>query len=720
MISTPLETRYTTLIQPWDLSVLILTQLAKLIVNSNFWQPFITIIIIFEFCCCTILCAQEENNAITVFAPRLTETEKLAQGVNPVTIIVPDSSAVQSSSVSQLLNRVAGIKINRTGGAGSRSMVSIRGSNYNQILICVDGIPVTDPLHGEIDIDSILVASIKRIEIYKGITPLRFGKTGMSGVINIVTDSSEVENLSANIFQNGKSENRIKTAIGSFDTYHLSFKRLSSTKKYSYLLFTAYDSCKNDFYFHNDNGTPVINTEDDKTEKRENSQYFAGKVNLNGKYNFDSFSLSLNNGFMYKKNGVSGINSNTALDSSFTSKKYDSSAAFDFNHFGSTSNRLDAKINYSYREQILSDPENEIMMTNKKETGTFHTAGCALYFNSVIDKLNSIFDVTASYSRETFTKKTEDYYDDSTTYPTQKRDNYAGGIGNEFSFFDGRISVLPACRITVAHDNFYTQRTVLDNSPEKDTNNRYLLHYSTSARLNIIDRKRTSLAFFASFSQTGRHPSFMELFGNENGVLGNPDLADENAFNREAGISLSSSENKVLPVIKFSTLFFYNTIDDTILFIQNSQSTMLAQNIGKALIYGTEVSGEVLVKKRLKLSGEYTFQHTEDQSDIPYYKGNQLPGRPTHQFNGLSRLIFQNNELQYSIDVIGSNYLDRANSNFYYIDRRIYHNLLWEFRPLKDLSLIAEINNLLDKKSRDTIGYPLPGRAFYLTAEYLF
>lgn len=695
-------------------------------VDVNFKKLFPVFIYSFVIFYCTVTAAQEESNPITVFAPQLTETGKLARGANPVTIIIPDSSGIQASSVTQLLNSTAGLRVNKTGGAGSRSMVSIRGSNYNQILICVDGIPVTDALYGEIDLDSILISSIKRIEIYKGITPLRFGKTGMSGVINIVTAGPEQKYSPADSFRNGEesnnsnSENRIKTAIGSFGTYHLSFKRISGNKKYSYLLFTAYDSCENDFDFLNDNGTPVINTGDDKTEKRKNSQYISGKAKLNGKYNFDSFSLALNNGFMYKKNGIPGINSNTALDSSFTSKTFDSSVFLDFNHFGAKNNKLNMKIHYSYREQLLSDPENEIMMTQKSETGTFHTAGSTLYFNSFIDKLNSIFDVSASYSRETFKKTTEDYSGNSIAYPAQKRDNYAGGIGNEFLLFDGKVSILPAFRITGTHDSFYTQRTVIDNNPEKDDDNHYLLHYSTSARLNIIDSRKTNFALFASFSQTGRHPSFMELFGNENGVLGNPELEDENAQNREAGISLTSTAVKILPEIKFNTLFFYNTIDDTILFIQNSQSTMLAQNIGKALIYGTEVSGEVLVKNRLKLSGEYTFQHTEDRSGIPYYRGNQLPGRPTHQFNGASRLIFKNSEFQYSIDVIGSNYLDRANSTYYYIDRRIYHNLLWEFRPFEYFCVTAEISNLLDKKSRDTIGYPLPGRAFYLTAEYLF
>lgn len=65
--------------------------------------------------------------------------------------------------------------------------VSLRGTNYQQTLVMLDGVPLT-PVSGDlVDLSLYAVPEIDRIEVIKGSNSAAYGGSAMGGVVNIVT-----------------------------------------------------------------------------------------------------------------------------------------------------------------------------------------------------------------------------------------------------------------------------------------------------------------------------------------------------------------------------------------------------------------------------------------------------------------------------------------------------------------------------------------------------
>jgi iron complex outermembrane receptor protein/vitamin B12 transporter len=95
-------------------------------------------------------------------------------------------------NVGELLMSTPGLHVSRTGGAGGRASISIRGGDPNFTLVLIDGVAVndiTDILGGSFDFSTLSTVNIERIEIVRGPLSSLYGSEAMSGVIHIVTRS---------------------------------------------------------------------------------------------------------------------------------------------------------------------------------------------------------------------------------------------------------------------------------------------------------------------------------------------------------------------------------------------------------------------------------------------------------------------------------------------------------------------------------------------------
>lgn len=110
------------------------------------------------------------------------------------------SQLLPVSGLSDLLHLQAGVDIRARGVNGVQNDVSIRGSSFDQVLIMVNGMKITDPQTGHhslnlpIDLDA-----IRNIEIYKGPSARVFGQNAFAGAINIITCIPENNGVSTNL-----------------------------------------------------------------------------------------------------------------------------------------------------------------------------------------------------------------------------------------------------------------------------------------------------------------------------------------------------------------------------------------------------------------------------------------------------------------------------------------------------------------------------------------
>lgn len=139
-----------------------------------------------------------------------TKAQKIHDGAYSVSTI--DLSRFQGSTgnLTDIIDRMAGMKIRREGGLGAEYNVSVNGMSGNSIRVFIDGAPLNQLGNG-VTLQNIPLSSIDRVEIYKGVAPAEFGADALGGVINIVTKRKQGNYLDASI------------SAGSFHTYNGDF-----------------------------------------------------------------------------------------------------------------------------------------------------------------------------------------------------------------------------------------------------------------------------------------------------------------------------------------------------------------------------------------------------------------------------------------------------------------------------------------------------------------
>lgn len=109
-------------------------------------------------------------------------------------------------SLGDLLNTQSGLFIvgaNQT--PGTNQAVFMRGANSNQVAVLIDGVRITDPSspNAAIDLSEISLMNIERIEIIRGSHSTIFGGSAVGGVINLITKKNIKAGLHGNFSWQG-------------------------------------------------------------------------------------------------------------------------------------------------------------------------------------------------------------------------------------------------------------------------------------------------------------------------------------------------------------------------------------------------------------------------------------------------------------------------------------------------------------------------------------
>jgi len=113
----------------------------------------------------------------------------LSNTMRALTVLNREMISVSGAqSVEDLLENAAGIDVQSRGPLGVQSDISIRGAGFEQTLILIDGVKLSDPqtAHHNMDLP-VSLNDIEQIEILRGGGSKLYGPNAFGGVINIIT-----------------------------------------------------------------------------------------------------------------------------------------------------------------------------------------------------------------------------------------------------------------------------------------------------------------------------------------------------------------------------------------------------------------------------------------------------------------------------------------------------------------------------------------------------
>ncbi len=192
-----------------------------------FNRPFVVRLLLFSLAVGTepfgISCGQAEEAAVTTLDPILVtgsaHPTRLHRTTQSHTIITKNQfTPLQPNRLSSILQHIPGIHIDETGARGGISSIYLRGADPNFTLIMLDGIPLNDSTNqrgGSVDLSTIPIDHITRVEIVRGPLSAFYGSEAMAGAINLVTKSHAKDSNVHVLVEGGRFDSRKGLVQGS-------------------------------------------------------------------------------------------------------------------------------------------------------------------------------------------------------------------------------------------------------------------------------------------------------------------------------------------------------------------------------------------------------------------------------------------------------------------------------------------------------------------------
>ncbi|HEY0592150.1 MAG TPA: TonB-dependent receptor [Thermoanaerobaculia bacterium] len=111
----------------------------------------------------------------------------------PAAVTVLDASDIETSGardLGELLRRVPGLTLSLSGSPGKVASLFTRGGSSKHTLVLWNGVEVNNPFFSGYDFGHVSTAGIERVEVVRGPFSALYGSDAVSGVINVLTEST--------------------------------------------------------------------------------------------------------------------------------------------------------------------------------------------------------------------------------------------------------------------------------------------------------------------------------------------------------------------------------------------------------------------------------------------------------------------------------------------------------------------------------------------------
>jgi vitamin B12 transporter len=116
----------------------------------------------------------------------------------PASVTVLDGAALRAQGITHLMDAlrlVPGVAVVQAGSYGAQTSLFVRGGQSNYTKVLIDGVAVNAP-GGSIDIGTLMLENVERIEILRGPASVVYGSDAVTGVVHIITKRGAVRGAS--------------------------------------------------------------------------------------------------------------------------------------------------------------------------------------------------------------------------------------------------------------------------------------------------------------------------------------------------------------------------------------------------------------------------------------------------------------------------------------------------------------------------------------------
>ena len=571
-------------------------------------------------------------------------------------------------TVIEILNTIAGIDVRGVNANPSEpKSINIRGGRSRQVLVLIDGVPVTDQsaINQEFDLRLLAVSQIETIEILKGASSTLYGSGAATAVINVILKKAAKDRISGSFETSFGTNNSTKTSNSALADKNQNINLNGTLGNFNFLAsfsITGVDGMSS--------AKSTTNT------VFENDSFYSKNALLKLGYKIND-----------KVNITSFLNYDT-FEYDFDAGAFSDS---DLNMGDQEQFRVGVRPNYTYNKgELYMLASANIVRRNLNQ------------FNSFSNTLDGYEFVGRSVNLDLVNK----YEFSAVNIQLITGLNYQNHSNN---------SITPFATIEKDVANFNTIDPyasvvyISDYGLSANIGGRLNMHnvygnqfvYDGNLAFALLNSKETSVKLLTSYSTAFIAPSLYQLY---DGYSGNIDLNPETNQTFEVGFDATFKEN-----IQFDVVYFNRKEVDAIIY----NNTTYSYGNSSSDVSGLELNVRVAATSFLSINSSYTYIDSNNLEDFNDYI-------PANKFvTGIDITPFENAFLNFTYRNVGERTIfDRYGSfgtagDDVVLEEYQVLDFMANYKVLEDtVTFFIAATNLLNEDYDDIFGYETRGRNY--------
>ncbi|HYL57261.1 MAG TPA: TonB-dependent receptor [Candidatus Acidoferrales bacterium] len=592
------------------------------------------------------------------------------------TVTVVDDSQIESQKIDRVenvLREVPGVTVTQSGSPGAETDVSIRGATASQTLILIDGVEANSGATGSFDMANLTTDNLDRLEVLRGAGGSLYGSQAIGGVVSVISQEGEGAPHASLESEGGNSATSRQVATASGRTGSLAYSGAVS-----------YFSTEG---FHQTNG----NSDNLATSGRLDYHLCDDTV-IRGFARYIASNVSLPSFSVFAGLGPASLLNPTA-------------------HGRNEFMLYKGEVEHRFGEKLMLTASAFFVRQDQRVNSTPYAGNAGSEVDRIPDEtrgglIEALYTWTAGFRTlagfdfkdrwvSSSTASSSPSFGTFTSAFHARRQEYAGYVEQEGSFFEGRVLVTGGFRV--------------------DGNSQFGEEVSPAWSVAIPIAK-ISTTLRGSYSEGFRAPSFDELFFPG---FGNPSLQPEVSSEYDGGFTTNFGARA-----SFTATYFSRRVKNLIVtvpcpFGPGCQFGSQAGNAGRVDTQGVEIVPSVTPLTGLTMSGYVTILD-ETHTDVAGSTARPLRV-PKYSASSLVQYVRGGNFLPHDRITASMNYIFVGDRDDITVSSTIQNHKAYNrvdavlsyatgarLRFIRNEEVFGRVSNLMDRGYSEAFGFRAP------------